>query len=204
MASMNRVKLDESCIYGYCMKASDSLTSRKAALADLAPRLNAFLKEQRFRFIRDIDYCPETVLQHIVYTKSPGYWRTMVYVEKPVLAEIEQRQMEIFDSRGIQAAIDTLKANIIKSWTLAEIDILIAESGISDQVQTGHVSLETDQRFIDGGYLVYYEQGSGKIIEIRTPRDENKQRFNALTGAPSNRLNIPSQYILWVYFEEPK
>ena len=204
LAHINAVKLSTDYIYGYCLHAADSVLSRQAALNDLIPHLNSYLKGQCFRFINDKDHCPDSVIQYLVYFRASDYWRTLAFVEKADLERIESRQQADFDYKGVQASFDVMKATLINATTLVEIDRQIAGSDVADRIKTGQLSFDTDQRLVNGAYLVYYEAATGIIVEIRTPRDENQQRYNARNGLPADRLVDPAPNVRWFYFDEPQ
>jgi len=203
MGHINDVKLDSECIYGYCIRSADSLSACKSAIEDLVPRLNEFLKRQDFRFIRDMEHCPDSAFHVIVFMRGPEYWRSLAYIEIPSLKEMERQEQESYEALGVQSSIDTLKHRLANVATLEELEKLITESDIAGRIQTGQVTLDTEQNLIDSAYLVYYESSTGKILEVRTPRDEQRQRYNARTGNPADRRVAPSNYIRLVYIDEP-
>lgn len=204
MARMNDVKLSGDNIYGYCLYAVDSVQSSQTALEELIPRLNSFLKGKGFRFVSDRDHCPDSLIHYIVYTKAADYWRTLAFVELADLERIEYLLQEEYESKDVQASLDALKRALVNATTLDEIDTLIAESGVSDRIKTGLLTFDTDQRLVIGGYIVYYEAETGKVVEILTPRDENQQRYNARTGMLADRMAAPTPNIRWIYIDEPK
>lgn len=203
MDRINAVKLNAECIYGYCMQSKDSLSACESAMEDLVPRLNEFLKKQDFRFIRDREHCPDSSFHVIVFMRAPDYWRSLAYVEIQSLNEIELQEQASYEAQGVQTSIDTLKHRLANVATLEELEKLISESDIAGRIQTCQVTLDTEQKLIDGGYLVYYERTTGKILEVRTPRDIQRQRYNARTGNPADRRVAPSNHIRLVFIDEP-
>lgn len=201
LARMNAIKLDPAFMWGTCA-LRDSAESRKEAYSDLVPHVNAFLKGAGYRFISDMSQCPDSLVQYLVYTKSDSYWRTLAYVEKSSLEQLERQQKEAFEAAGMQASLDALKVSLISATTLAEIQRLVEESGVADRVLSGELDRTTARKHRDGGYLIFYELSSGKIREILTPLDENGKRLDARTGLPTDSQAMPPAR--WLYFDEPR
>lgn len=198
IARMNEVKLDASFIYGTCA-LRDSIESRNEALADLVQRVDSFLKAEGYRFVQE---CPNSSVRYLVYTKGPDYWRTLAYVEKNDLKELEQQLQEKFEAEGIESALDSLKNSLFAASTITEIDRLIDESRVSDRVQTCEYSFNIESWLRDRGYLFFYNRTSGKVLEVWTPLDENGVRLDARTRIPATSRVVPP--IRWVYFDEPQ
>lgn len=202
LARMNAVKLDPGYIYGYCA-FSNAETSRIEALADLASRVEAFLKENDFASITDLGQCPEGTIQTLVYTKGTDYFRTLAYVDKAALAQLENTFSRESETQGLSRAIDALKARLAAVTTFGELESLLAGSEAASLVRRGPLTFDTPQEDVDQGYLVYYDQKTGKITGVMTPRNGEGVRLNAKTGVPGNPRKAPQGVIEWICIDKP-
>ena len=202
LAQMNAVKLDPGAIYGYCA-LSNADRSRTEALADLAFQVETYLREKAFKYVHRLEQCPEGAVKTLVYAKGPDHYRTLAYIDKSVLEQQEKALSHESEALGVNQAISTLKGRLITVVTLADLESLIAGSEAAAFVHRGTLTFDTPQDDVDQGYLVYYDKKTGRILEIRTPRNADGKRFNARTGAPIDPEEAPQGGIDWVRINEP-
>lgn len=202
LARMNAVKLYPGCIYGYCALSSAE-DSRTEALADLTGRVEAFLKEQGFQHLHDLSLCPEGMVQTLVYTKGTDYFRTLVYVDKAALEQLEHDLSRKSEAQGHHRVVSTLKERLGRVTTYGELDALLADSEVASSVLRGPLTFDTPQEYVDRGYLVYYDHKTSRILRVMTPRNDDGVRFDVKTGAPGHPRMAPQGAIEWICLQEP-
>lgn len=202
LARMNEVKLSPDYIYGICAMP-DEESSRKEALADLGQRVESFLLEKGTSFVRSLEQCPEEAVKWLTIQKGERYVRSLAYIEKKMLVDLERDLAYAYENKGIREAIAKFKQQLVDARSVYELITLIAafrEDAGENGVKYG--SLTSPQ---DNSYLVYYEKVTGRILLIRTPMNEDHIRMDARLGTPSlPRKGSPDESILWVYIDEPK
>lgn len=202
LTRMNAVKLYPDCIYGYCA-LSNAEDSRAEALADLACRVEAFLKEKEFQHLRDLSQCPDGMVQTLVYTKGTDYFRTLVYVDKAALSQLESDLSWKNEAQGQHRAVSSLKERLAGVTTYGELDVLLADKDVAPSVLRGPLTFDTPQDYVDRGYLVYYDHKTSRILRVMTPRNDDGIRFDVKTGAPGHPRMAPQGEIEWICFKEP-
>ena len=202
LAKMNAVKLDPGCVYGYCA-FSNANFSRTEALADLASRVEAYMKSKGFKHVHTLADCPEGTVRTLVYTKGSDYFRTVAYVDKAALERLESELSKEYEVQGYQRAISALKERLARVTTYGDLEALLADSGAGASVRRGALTFDTPQDDVDRGFLVYYDKKTGKITAVMTPRNGDGVRFDVKTGAPGHPRKAPQGVIEWVCFEEP-
>jgi hypothetical protein len=202
LAQMNAVKLDPDCLYGYCALSSAD-RSRTEALADLAFQVETYLREKAFKYVHRLEQCPEGTVKTLVYTKGNNYYRTVAYIDKAVLEQQEKALSQETEALGVNQALTALKGRLATATTLADLESLIAGSEAASFVRRGTLTFDTPQDDVDWGYLVYYDKKTGRILEIRTPRNAEGKRFNAKTGASIDPEEAPQGGIDWIRINEP-
>jgi hypothetical protein len=202
LARMNAVKLSPDYIYGSCTMP-DEEGSRIEALADLGHRVEAFLLENNTSFVRSLEQCPEEMVKWLTYRKGKKYVRSLAYVEKKTLLDLERELEYAYENKGIREAVAKFKQQLADIKSVDELMDLIAafrEEAGENGLKYG--SLTSPQ---DDSYLVYYEKTTGKILLIRTPMNDERIRMDARLGTPSlPRKGSPNESIIWVYIDEPK
>lgn len=202
LARMNEVKLSPDYIYGSCAMP-DEESARKEALADMGQRVETFLLENGTSFVRSLEQCPEEAIKWLTVRKGARYVRSLAYVEKKALLDLERDLAYAYENKGVREAIATFKQQLVDARSVNELMSLIAafrEEAGENGVKYG--SLTSPQ---DDSYLVYYEKVTGRILLIRTPMNEDHIRMDARLGTPSlPRKGSPDESILWVYIDEPK
>ena len=202
LTRMNAVKLYPDCIYGYCALSSAE-DSRAEALADLACRVEAFLKEKGFQHLRDLSQCPDGMVQTLVYTKGPDYFRTLVYVDKVALSQLESDLSRKNEAQGQYRAVSSLKERLAGVTTYGELEALLADKEVATSVLRGPLTFDTPQDYVDRGYLVYYDHKTSRILRVMTPRNDDGIRFDVKTGAPGHPRTASQGEIEWICFKGP-
>ena len=202
LAQMNAVKLDPGCLYGYCA-LSNAERSRTEALVDLAFQVETYLREKSFKYVHRLEQCPEGTVKTLVYTKGNDYYRTLAYIDKSVLEQQEKALSRELEALGVNQALTALKGRLATATTLTDLESLIIGSEVASFVRRGTLTFDTPQDDVDRGYLVYYDKKTGRILEIRTPRNAEGKRFNAKTGAAIDPEEAPQGGIDWIRISEP-
>ena len=202
LARMNAVKLDPGYIYGYCA-LPDADSSRAEALADLAPRVAAFLKEKECQHLHAIGDCPEGTVRFLVYAKGSNYFRTLAYVDKAMLESMEREISNEFEAQGFRMAIDKLKEGLAAIRNYKELGPMIASSPAASFVLRSLLTFDTPQDYVDRSYLLYYDRKTGQVNSLMTPRNAEGIRFDVRTGLPGNPKVAPQGTIECIFFDEP-
>ena len=200
LTQMNAVKLNPEYIYGYGVMG-DVSDACDEALQDLALRVSAYLKEINCSFLRTLEQCPEGTVHFLTYSKGVAYARAIAYVSKQSLRELEAMSAEEYENQGIGKAIEELKDRIVRAMTMEELEQALLNSVASALVTHGEVSLSTDDKYIKGGYIVYFDAKTGRIVEVRTPCDAQGNRKDARSGYPCEKTAPAKPYL--IYIEEP-
>lgn len=202
LTRMNEVKLSPDYIYS-CCAMPDEEDARNEALADLRQRVDAFLQENGTSFVRSLEQCPEEAIKWLTVRKGARYVRSLAYVEKKALLDLERDLAYAYENKGVREAIATFKQQLVDVRSVDELMSLIAafqeEAGENGVKYGGLTSPQDDS------YLVYYEKSTGKILLIRMPMNDERIRMDARLGTPSRpRKGSPDESILWVFIDEPK
>ena len=105
LARMAAIKLDPDYLYGSCTMP-DLEESVVEATLDLNDRLAHYLKENGFVYIRGASACPPEVIQLITMRKDPNHYRTIAYISKSHLRELEQIEAAAFDHVSRNAILE--------------------------------------------------------------------------------------------------
>ncbi|MCR5709163.1 MAG: hypothetical protein K6G79_01640 [Bacteroidales bacterium] len=198
LAKMNAVKRDTSCFYGIGNMATEQ-QAREEALLVLSDQLTPFLKENKFAMIRSMEDLKEGTIEFLTYSKRPGQYRVMAYVNKSALVEKDKEEVVVFQDTG-KDAVEELLGSLLASQTQEEIERLLAGADIP-YVHSGQLAPDTRQMYVDEGYLVYIDRHSGKVLEVMTPRDATGQRCDARSGASTSSMKYKRNPIYWVYVD---
>ena len=66
----------------------------------------------------------------------------------------------------------------------------------------GNASCEAEQEYVDGGFLVYYEHSSDRIIEIMSPRDSLGVRTNIRSGSLTDPMKYRMVPAYWIFVDK--
>ena len=202
LARMNEIKLNPEYIYGYGVM-SEVDASRSEALLDLTPRVADFAGERQFRFIHGIEQCPDDAIHYITFTKNGSYYRTIAYVGKQELLAFERECTEEYDEQGLGDAIVALKDQMVRAMTMDELEEILFHSAAAPLLKYGELEFSTDNTLIAGGYMVYYDPKTRRIVEIRTPIGTDGTRRDARSGYHCDRSIPQGSTPYWIFIEEP-
>lgn len=199
LARMNDVKLSVGAyLYGVCT-SPDVTKSETGAVEQLFSRVEAFVKESGFTHIVGLQDVKKEDVFRIDCEVQPGIYRVMFYLEKRLLAELEQVRVSSAISVDRKTR-DALLRQMSAFTRVDQIDSLIAAPDIKQQVQMiKYEGINTPQEYVDQGYLVYYDSESGKILELMTPRDNNGNRKSLRTGELVNPLRFRMVPLLIIF-----
>lgn len=203
LAKMNAIKRDTSYFYGIGNMATEK-QAREEALLVLSDQLTPFLKENKFSMIRSMEDMKEGTIEFLTYSKRPGQYRVMAYVNKAALVEKDKEEIVVFQDTGKDAVADLL-GGLLAAGTQDEIVRILAATDIP-YVHSGQLDPDTRQMYVDEGYLVYVDRHTGKVLEIMTPRNASGERHDARNGASTSSMKYKRNPIYWVYVEghQPK
>lgn len=198
LAKMNAIKRDTSYFYGIGNMATEK-QAREEALLVLSDQLTPFLKENKFSMIRSMEDMKEGTIEFLTYSKRPGQYRVMAYVNKAALVEKDKEEIVVFQDTGKDAVAELL-GGLLAAGTQDEIVRILAAADIP-YVHSGQLDPDTRQMYVDEGYLVYVDRHTGKVLEIMTPRDASGKRCDARNGASTSSMKYKRNPIYWVYVE---
>lgn len=202
LLQMNAVKLNPDLIYGYGI-SNNVDSARCEALLDLSPRVTAYLESQQSRFLPTLDQCPVETVRYLDLRIDTVYARSIAYVSKQELRDFEVLSAEEFDHQGLGEAIILLKDQMIRSTTIEELEQILGSTPATSLVKYGPVSFSTKDQYIVGGYIVYFDRKTGRIVEFRTPIGADGQRRDVRSGYPCEKTVPNGTTPYWIYIEEP-
>lgn len=197
LAKINAIKRDTSYLYGIGNMATEE-QAREEALLVLSDQLNPFLAQNKFSMFRSMEDIKEGTIEFLTYSKRPGQYRVMAYVNKAALVEKEKEEITVLEDAG--DAVGALLGSLFASQTKEELDRILSRSDLP-YLHSGQLAPDTRQLYVDGGYLIYWDRSSGKILEIMTPRDPSGNRTNARSGEPTSSMKYKRLPIHWVYLD---
>ena len=200
LAQMNAVKLDPDSIYGYGVMG-DEVAACDEAFQELSMQVDAYISEQQFSFLRALDQCPSGTVHYLTCSKGTNYFRAIAYVSREALKAFEERCAEEYQIQGIGQAVEQLKDQIARAMTMDELEEALFNSSAAALITHGNVSHATEDKFIRDGFIVYYDAKTRRIVEVRTPCDENGIRKDARSGYPCEKTAPATPYL--IYIDEP-
>ena len=174
--------------------------SRAEAQKELMIQVEAFLDTEEFVYLREKKTIPEDLVEHVTVLLRPNTYRSIVYVEKSRIQELEKSLSQELGSDTRKEAIASFVAGLLEARTVNEILDLIAASPLSADIRASQRIDNQSQQYANDAILVYFEPRSKKVLEVMTPMDENYVRRNAVTGAPADPMKYKNAP-LWVYVE---
>ena len=201
LAKINAIKRDTSYIYGIGNMATEE-QAREEALLVLSDQLTPFLTENKLSMFRSMEDIKEGIIEFLTYSKRPGQYRVMAYVNKAALVEKDKEEVVVFQDTG-KDAVEELLDGLLGSRTKEDVVGLLARTDIP-YVHSGQLAPDTRQMYVDEGYLVYVDRNSGKVLEIMTPRDSDGKRCDARSGAVTSSMKYKRQPIYWVFVDGHK
>lgn len=200
---INQIKKDtDRYLYGLSTVPGDPNpeSSRQEAQKELKIQVDAFLDTDQFVFLREKKEIPEHVVESITVLVRPNTYRSLVYVEKARLQEVEKSLADALGNDTRREALKELVDGILLARTLNDVLNLIAASPLSSEIRAGQKIDNETQQLANDGLLVYFDAKSKKVLEVMTPMDASYMRKNAKTGAPANPMRYKNAP-LWVYVE---
>ena len=202
LARMNGIKMDSGqYLYGLCTISDEPNpdVSREAARGELLEQIAAYLPSANIRFLRPATI-PEDAISYLVCQLRPSCFRTLAYVQKSRLMELEADLVRKTDDQNRKEGINHFLSSLSKAATLDEIEHLLSDCDLAG-IRFGWLIDDETQRFLDQSYLVYYERNTGRILEIMTPPAPGEGRKNLCTSSPADPL-IYKTTPFWIYLEE--
>lgn len=203
LKQINQIKKDtDRYLYGLSTLPGEPNpeTSREEAKKELMIQVEAFLDGEEFVYLKEKKTVPDDLIEHISCLMRPDTYRSIVYVEKARLLELEQSMAQELGSDTRKEALQGLVDAILAAGTVNEVLDAIAASPLSAEIRASQKIDNDTQQFANDGILVYFEPRSKKVQEVMTPMDENYMRRNAKTGEPANPIRYKNAP-LWVYVE---
>jgi hypothetical protein len=201
LARINDIMLDSDFLYG-SSTMPDLEESVAEATIDLNEQMVRYLGENDFVYIRDAGACPEGMIQRITQTIAPSHFRTIAYISKSRIHQLERMAAEAHESTG-KDAVQELLHQLPQAKTLSDIQDLLLAAHTDAPILSGPVTLATRQEYVDGGFLVFYEQASDNIVEIMTPRDSLGVRTNIRSGSATDPMKYPTTPAYWIFLDKP-
>ena len=198
LAKINAIKRDTSYIYGIGNMATQE-QAREAALLVLSDQLTPFLAENKLSMFRSMEDIKEGIIEFLTYSKRPGQYRVMAYVNKAALVQKDKEEVVVFQDTG-KDAVEEMLDGLFGSQTKDDVLQLLARTDIP-YVHSGQLAPDTRQLYVDEGYLVYVDRNSGKVLEIMTPRDASGKRCDARSGAVTSSMKYKRNPIYWVFVD---
>ena len=203
LKQINQIKKDtDRYLYGLSTlpEEPNPEASREEAKKELMIQVEAFLDGEEFVYLKEKKTVPEDLIEHISCLMRPDTYRSIVYVEKARLLELEQSLAQELGSDTRKEALQGLVNAILSAGTVNEVLDVIAASPLSAEIRASQKIDNDTQQYANDGILVYFEPRSKKVLEVMTPMDENYMRRNAKTGEPANPIRYKNAP-LWVYVE---
>ena len=203
LKQINQIKKDtDRYLYGLSTLPGEPNpeASREEAKKELMIQVEAFLDGEEFVYLKEKKTVPEDLIEHISCLMRPDTYRSIVYVEKARLLELEQSLAQELGSDTRKEALQGLVNAILSAGTVNEVLDVIAASPLSAEIRASQKIDNDTQQFANDGILVYFDPRSKKVQEVMTPMDENYMRRNAKTGEPANPIRYKNAP-LWVYVE---
>ena len=200
--SVLRIKRNPDYIADWCTLASKEeavLTSENGVLKEV----DNYLKEKNFKHILSAqDLSGDIVRTYTCYMQELNRYRSISYVSRKTLMEMEQLMDVRFQDHG-RAAIESLLEGLASVRTVDGVQTLFKEGVIDEYVLWGILTFETPQQYLDNGYFVFFDEVSGKVIDILTPQDPvTQERKSYWTGKVTDPLQYEEE-VLWIFINMP-
>lgn len=203
LKQINQIKKDtDRYLYGLSTLPGEPNpeTSREEAKKELMIQVEAFLDGEEFVYLKEKKTVPDDLIEHISCLMRPDTYRSIVYVEKARLLELEQSMAQELGSDTRKEALQGLVDAILAAGTVNEVLDAIAASPLSAEIRASQKIDNDTQQFANDGILVFFDARNKKILEVMTPMDDNYRRKNAKTGEPAQPMRYKNAP-LWVYVE---
>lgn len=200
--SVLSIKRNPDYIADWCTLASKDeavLTSENGVLKEV----DNYLKEKNFKHIQNAqDLSGDIVHTYTCYMQELNRYRSISYVSKKALMDMEQLLDARFQDHG-RAAIESFLEGLASVCTVDGVKALFREGAIDEYVLWGFLTFETPQQYLDNGYFVFFDEVSGKVVDILTPQDPvTQERKSYWTGKVMDPL-LYEEEILWIFINMP-
>jgi len=203
LKQINQIKKDtETYLYGLSTVPDepDSQISLDQARAELDVQIKNFLNEGEFPYLKEKQEVPGELIQSVSCLLRPDCYRSLVYVKKSALQELENALAEQLGSDTRKEALEKLVQDILAAQTINEVLDRIAASSLAGEVRAAQKIDNQTQQYANDGLLVYFDPKTKKVQEVMTPMDASFTRKNAKTGAPAQPVRYKNAP-LWIYVE---
>lgn len=203
LRAINQIKRDTGTyLYGQSTLPDEPNpeVSLREARKELKVQTDAFLESDEFPFLKEKKEIPEELIQSVTVLLRPDCYRTLAYIDKSRLKELEQALAEKLGSDTRKEALDQFIGSILAAGTIGEVLDLIAASPLAPEIRTGQKIDDESQPYANEGLLLFFEPRSRKIVQVMTPLDAAFNRKDVRTGqtdTPLKYRNAP----LWVYID---
>lgn len=200
---INQIKLDtQTYLYGLSTVPGnpDPAASMEQARKELVRQVEEYIKTGGFDCLRERNEYPADLEESVCCLLRPDCYRTIVYIDKARLAEMEKSLAEALNNDSRKEDLSNLVSGILAARKIDEVLNLIAASPLVDEIRTGQKIDNQTQQYANDGLLIYFNPKSKAIMEVMTPADESFARKNAVTGAPASPMRYKNAP-LWVYVE---
>ena len=203
LRQINQIKKDtDRYLYGLSTVPAEPNpeVSREQARKELMIQVEAFLDSDDFVYLKEKKTIPDELVESIVCMMRPDTYRSIVYVEKTRLLDLEQSLAQELGSDTRKEDLKALVDGILSAVTINQVLDLISASPLSAEIRAAQKIDADTQQFANDGILVFFDARNKKILEVMTPMDDNYRRKNAKTGEPAQPMRYKNAP-LWVYVE---
>ena len=203
LEQINNIKKNTDCyLYGLSTVPGepDSNVSHLEAYKELLIQVENYLEDKGFIYLKQKKEIPDDVLSSITCLLRPDCYRTIVYLEKEKLRELEQAISDQMNDHTRAEALKNLLDAILLAQNINEVLDIIASSPLGAEIKAGQSIGDDTQQYANDGLLVYFEPKSKRILEIMTPMDDNNSRLDLKSGTPAQPLKYKYSP-LWIYIE---
>ena len=202
---INRIKLDtDRYLYGLATVPGEPAPEPSLAQArgELDIQVENYLGgKEEFVFLKEKKVIPEQLFESVSCLIRPDTYRTIVYVEKARLLDVELSLAAQLGSDSRKEALQDLVSGILGAATIEDVLNLVASSILVDEIRTSQIIDDSTQELVNNALLVYFDTKTKKVLEVMTPASDGSfARKNAVTGAPANPLRYKNAP-LWVYVD---
>lgn len=204
---INEIKMSPGkYLYGLCTMPGEPAPekSRQEALLELRDKIDGYIMEKGqsgdFIFLTSSKTIPEDRINVVSYLRRQDCWRTMAFIEKAEIEQIESDLAREYNNVQRRAAVDSLVLSILAASTINDVSVAVAKSSLSENVIIGSTFDDGNQSYVNEAFLIYFEPKTGKVLEVMAPVGPDMKRKNARTGEKADPLRyrtIP----LWVYID---
>ena len=202
---INQIKLDtDRYLYGLSTVPGEPAVepSRSRAVEELKGLVDNYIDSQDgIVFLKGQKDFPEQLVEYVSCLVRPDTYRTIAYVEKSRLMELEKSMADRFGSDSRIEAMKSLVSGILGAGSIGEVLDLISSSSLAEGIQASQAIDESTQEMVNESILVYFDPRTKRVLEVMSPVEgDSFSRKNMITGAPADPLkyrNAP----LWIHIE---